>query len=188
MTQSGYLFITEDGSENIRAAVRLQSLWSLHPDHLEAAAEPVVYVPWCASLADTLALLRSKDRDVAAVVNEWGETIGAITIDDVHDVVFTDRPSRSQRLLNREPIQLVRHGLWLATGMTNVRQLGEYFELDLPRSHRATIGGVVQECLQRIPRPGDRCQWGPFDFVVVEPLEDGQMMLHVRRAKEDDTA
>ena len=62
MTQSGYLFIAEDDSENIRAAVCLNSLWSLHPDHLEAAAEPVVYVPWCASVADTLALLRSNDR------------------------------------------------------------------------------------------------------------------------------
>ena len=182
MPRGGYLLITEDGSsENVGAAVRLHGLWSLNPEHLEAAAEPVVYVPWCASVVDALTLMRTKDRDVAAVVNEWGETVGVLTIDDVLDVVFTNRPSRSQRLLNREPIQLLRHGLWQATGMTNLRRLAEYFELELPPSRSATVGGVVQERLQRIPRPGDKCQWGPFEFEVTELHDEAQMVVHVRR-------
>lgn len=187
MTRSGYLFLTEQDSENIASSVRLQDLYSLHPKHLEATAEPVLYVPWCATIADVLTMLRNQDRDVAAVVNEWGKTIGAITMDDVMDVVFTDQPSRSRRLLNRDPIQMVYHGLWQANGLTNIRQLGAYFRVELPQSRSSTIGGLVHECLQRTPQPGDCCSWGPFDFEVVSNIEQ-ELLINVRRGAAEDDA
>ena len=180
-TRSGYLFLTEPDSENIGEAVRLESLWSLHPDHLEAAAEPVTYVPWCATLADVAGLLLGKDREVAAVVNERGETTGAITTDDLMDVLFSETPSRSMRLLNRAPIQQVADDVWQATSMTNLRRLGDFFELELPASHNSTVGGVIQELLQSIPEVGDRCTWGPFDFEIIEEVEGGQLIVQVQR-------
>ncbi len=184
-TRSGYLFLTEPDSENIGEAVRLESLWSLHPDHLEAAAEPVDYVPWCATLADVAGLLLGKDREVAAVVNERGETIGAITTDDLMDVLFSKSPSRSMRILNREPIQQVSDGVWHATSMTNLRRLGDYFELELPSSQNNTVGGVIQESLQRIPEVGDACTWGPFRFEILETVEGEQLVVQVKRHTED---
>jgi CBS domain containing-hemolysin-like protein len=119
------------------------------------------------------------------VVNEWGESVGALTIDDIRDVLFTDKPSRSERLWNREPIQLVGHGLWQAKGMTNLRLLGQYFQTALPASHSKTIGGVIQESLQRMPRANDKCRWGPFEFEVLEVDEDGGLSLQFRRCDEE---
>ncbi len=187
-TRSGYLFLAADDSENIATAVRLDSLWSLHPDHLEAAAEPVVYVPWCSPLADAVGLMLTKDREVAVVVNEWGETVGAVTIDDVMDVVFTDKPSRSQRLLNRAPITVVEDGLWRATSMTNLRRLAAYFHVELPETHNQTIGGVLQEALQRIPEPGDSCDWAQFQFEVLDRDEDSGYTLNIRKNSSEEEA
>lgn len=189
MTHSGYLFITEEESDNILESVRLESLYSLNPEHLNSAAEPVIYVPWCASLADTAEQLLAEDREVAVVVSEWGDSIGAVTIDDIMDVAFTDKPSRSQRLLNRDPIQQVDEGLWKATSMTNLRRLGEYFKLELPTSHSKTIGGVIQESLQRMASLNDVCQWSGFEFEVVEIDDEGAQTLHIRRVPvEEDEA
>lgn len=184
-THSGYLLLVDEQSENICKSVRLDSLWSVHPDHLEATAEPVVYVPWCATLAYTSGVLLAKDREVAVVVNEWGESIGALTINDIMDVLFTDKPSRSERLLNVEPIQEVKEGLWCATGMTNLRRLAEYFEVELPASHSKTIGGVIQESLQRMPRENDSCEWGPFQFDVVELDDEGNLALQIQRREQE---
>ena len=72
--------------------------------------------------------------------------------------------------------------------MTNLRQLGEYFRLELPPSHSATVGGVVQECLQRLPQKDDECNWGPFQFHVIETPEEGQMLVHVRRISGEETS
>lgn len=185
MDQSGYLFITEEHSDNITGAVRLQSLYSVNPLHLEAEAEKVVYVPWCATIGYTYGLMKQKDRDVAVVVNEWGDTIGALTGDDFLDLIFTDKPSRSQRLLNRAPIQQKAEGLWTATSMTNIRRLEEYFQMELPESHNKTIGGVMQESLQRMPQVEDVCHWGPFTFEITEVRPDGQLTVDVRIEHED---
>jgi len=184
-TRSGYLFLTEQDSENIASAVRLDSLWSIHPDHLEAAAEPVVYVPWCCSLADATGQMLTGDREVAVVVNEWGESVGALTMDDILDVVFTSNPSRSQRLLKREPITQIQPELWQATGMTNLRRLAEYFERELPETHNQTLGGVMQEELQRMPEQGDSCTWGEFHFEVLDADPDGGFLVNIRRFTED---
>ena len=185
MTPSGYLFLTDGESENIAKSVRLDSLWSMNPDHLDSASESVLYVPWCASLADAAGLMLGRDREVAVVVNEWGDSVGALTLDDVMDVLFTDKPSRSQRLLNREPIAVIDEGLWRATGMTNLRRLAEFFEAELPETHNQTIAGVIQEELQRVPAPGDRCNWGPFGFEVLEVHDDGQFSLNIEKHQGD---
>jgi Mg2+/Co2+ transporter CorC len=64
--------------------------------------------------------------------------------------------------------------------MTNVRILGDYFGVDLPPTHCATLGGVVQECLQHIPQLGDQCTWGPFAFEVSSATDGQQLVLNVR--------
>lgn len=183
-TRSGYLFLTDGVTENISEAVRLESIRTLNEEHLEASAEAVVYVPWCTSIADVTSVMAKRNRDVAAVVNEHGETIGVITGDDLMDVLFTAQSSRSRRLLNREPIQQLSDNLWQATGMTNLRRLSDYFETELPTSTNKTMGGVIQEALQRVPQEGDRCEWGPFTFTVIGMAADGQFQVQISQTDE----
>ncbi len=129
---SGYLLVTEADGEDIASALELQNLVEIPDLHLEYHAEPVIYVPWCATVADVVQQMDTKEREVVAVVNELGETIGVLTCKDLLDVLFTNRSSRSERILNRLPIQVLGEGLWQATGMTNLRVLEDYFQLTLP--------------------------------------------------------
>ena len=58
------------------------------------------YVPWCATVADVLGAMLGR-RQVAAVVNEHGETVGILSFDDILDTIFSGTPSRSERLLRQ---------------------------------------------------------------------------------------
>ena len=78
----------------------------------------MVHVPWCASLATVLTLLREQFADVASVVNEYGETIGIVTYDDVLDTVLIPEPERAVRFLAREPVLEVAPGCYHAEGIT----------------------------------------------------------------------
>ena len=186
---SGYLLVTESDSDEIVSAVELRSLSEIKSDHLEYHAKAVLYVPWCATVADILQRLESRERDVAVVVNELGDTIGVLTRKDILDVVFTDRTSRSERLLKREPIHPIGESLWQVTGMTNLRVLEEFFEIDLPETQAITVAGVMQENLQRLPEVGDECEWGSFHFEVVELPPDDQIVVNLSRVDqmEDDS-
>jgi len=179
MTPSGYLLVTEPNGEEVAAAIDLSTLSSVPVENLEYHAEPVICVPWCATVAATLEAMHQRDRRVAAVVNELGETIGVLTFTDILDTIFTHRPSRSERLLKRVPIRLHAPGVWHVTGMTSLRRLARHFNVPRPPSKSVTVAGVVGEVLERFPEPGDVCRWGPFQFEVLEVPERGPLVVEL---------
>ena len=125
-------------------------------------------------------------REVAVVVNEFGETIGILTFADILATVFHDNPSRSDRLLDREPIQQVGDDVWHVTGMTSLRRLGRYFHTALPATGSVTVGGVIQDLLQRLAVEGDEVDWGPFHFRVLKAPQRGQLLIEVRHHLEEE--
>ena len=179
MTPSGYMLVTEPDSDEVAAALDLQSLSSIPASHLERHAEAVVYVPWSTNVAAALESMRHHGRQVAVVVNEFGETIGVLTFDDILDTIFTRAPSRSERLLKRMPIRPHAPGVWHVTGMTSLRRLTRYFDVEPPPSKSITVSGVMQETLERFPRKGDRCRWGPFELTVLDVPERGQLLVEL---------
>lgn len=184
---SGYLLVSEPDSDEVAAAIALRQLSSVPTEHLEHYAETVVYVPWSTTVAEVLEVMQRQDRQVAAVVNELGETIGILTFDDILETIFSRAPSRSERLFQRVPIRRVDLHTWHVTGVTSLRRLVRHFEVDRPASKSQTVAGVVQEMLQRLPRPGDQCDWGPFRFKVLDEGPPGQLLVELTRtdAKED---
>jgi len=186
MTPSGYLLITEPDSEEVDAAIHLKELADVPREHLEHYAEPVVQLPWCATVADALQALDQRHRQVAAIVNEFGETIGILTLEDILDTVFTYHPSRSRLLLGKKPIHDISKNVWLAAGVTSLRRLSRYLNIELPPSKSVTVSGVIQHSLGRIAVAGDTCEWGPFHMQVLEAPERGHMLIKLTRTEETE--
>lgn len=180
LTRSGYLLVTEPDSEEIAGAIALKYLPTIPRHHLEHFAQRVVYVPWCSSVAAVFDELQASQREVAAIVNELGETIGIITLEDLLHTVFEDQASRSSRLLATSPIQQLEANLWQLTGITSLRRLGRAFDVDLPPSKSRTVAGIVQEQLQRLPLAGDTVRWHLFEFHVIEADQLGRMTVELR--------
>jgi putative hemolysin len=180
LPRAGYLLITEEASDDIAAAIPLKHLTAIPRRHLEQLAQQVVYVPWCATVAAILDELRRQERDVAAVVNEYGETIGIVTIEDVMETIFEDQSSRSARLLATLSIVPVAPDCWHVTGMTNLRRLSRHFDVPLESSRSVTVAGILQEQLQRIPVEGDELLWSGFYLRVLEAEDSGAVKVELR--------
>ena len=178
---SGYLLVTDSDNDAVVGAIRLGELSDVPESHLERLAESVIYVPWFHTVANVLQQMMTRDRQVAAVVNEFGETIGILTFEDILDTIFLLDPTRSARLLNRQAIHEVEPGIWNVTGTTSLRRLARYFGTQLPVSKSVTLTGVTQEVLERLPVMGDEFEWGSFQFRVLDSPEPGLMTLELRR-------
>jgi CBS domain containing-hemolysin-like protein len=176
-TPSGYILITEKDSDEVTGAISINALGKLPRHHLESHAQQVFYLPWCATGGQALEQMLDRNSQVAAVVNEFGETVGILTFDDILDTIFTPEASRSERLFRRLSLQNLSAGRWQVTGMTTLRRLGRRFDVTLPATKNTTVAGAVQEVLGRVPQTGDRCDWGPFHFKVADVPERGQMIL-----------
>ncbi|MGY8768138.1 MAG: CNNM domain-containing protein [Pirellulales bacterium] len=176
---SGYILISDSKNEDVISAVNLKNAYDIPDKGLEGLAKSVVCVPWCMPAAVALQKMWLKEREVATVVNELGETIGILTMADLTDTIFSQTPGRSERLLQRSTFEEIDKDKWLLTGMTNLRRLAKRFEVELPETRHATVNGVLQECLEQLPEVEDEVDWGPFHFVVVEANPRGQTMLHL---------
>ena len=177
---SGYLLVTEPDSEEIEKAFRLDSVTRLEAKDIDSLAQPVMYLPWTATVADALQGLSREQCQVATVVNEFGETIGILTLEDILETVFTHEPSRSKRLLDLNPIHHISPGRWAISGMVGLKQLARYFGIsELPETRNVTVTGVIQEAMQRLVEPGDQCAWGPFEFRVIEAPQTDNVLVEL---------
>jgi putative hemolysin len=177
---SGYLLVTEPDSEEVVGAVKLDELFDVPLERLEHYAEPVVIVPWGATVAAAFEKLHERDLEVAAVVNEYGETIGVLTMRDILDAIFTASPQETAGALARRSLEPIDAGRWRVTGMMTLRRLRREFQVEIPPTRNVTVAGVVQETLQKIAEEGDECDWGPFHFTVLKTPQRGRMLLELR--------
>ena len=183
--KSGYLLVTESGGGDIERAIRLDNQFQLSEQNIDRTADPVLYLPWCATVADALEKMSQYDREVNVVVNEFGETIGILTIEDILETVFTYSPSRTARLLDRPAIEEIEAGRWQVAGIMGMRQLAKRLDVEIPDPLSVTVRGIIQETLQRLAETGDRCQWGPFQFDVVEVAQRGVMLVQVEMVDQE---
>ncbi|MGL4944544.1 MAG: CNNM domain-containing protein [Thermoguttaceae bacterium] len=85
-----FLFITESTSDDIAATIPVAD-WLAAPQSsrwtslaaMEHSGMQPLYIPWSATAASLWEQLRENCRRVAVVVNEYGETIGVVTEDDL---------------------------------------------------------------------------------------------------------
>ncbi len=176
---SGYLLVTEPNGREIEKAIRLDNLYELPAENIERFAESVLYLPWCATVASALEKMSHRNREVTVVVNEYGETIGILTIEDILETVFVYSPSRTKRLLDMPPLVEISDKKWQVAGIMSLRQLSKRLEIEIPKTSSVTVGGVIQESLQRLAEKDDQCDWGPFKFLVVEAAQRGTMLVEV---------
>lgn len=180
VTPSGYMLVAESDSEEIERAFHLDSLTQLKTQSIDTLAQPVLYLPWNATVADALEKMSVEHCRVTSVVNEFGETVGILTMEDILETVFSVEPSRSKRLLDLDPISHVADNLWTVSGMMSLKQLGGHFALaEFPETRSVTVAGVIQEQMQRMVEVDDECEWGPFRFRVAEMQQAGNVVIEL---------
>lgn len=172
---NSYLFLGDDDTDVVTKAIPLSEISYLPENQIETLAEPVTYVPWCATVAETLASLRSNILNVAAVVNEYGETIGVITESDILDTLFNPESSRGRRLLDRDPVRELPDGRIVADGLTTLRYLAQFLDVDYEPDEEGlhTIVALMHDVLERFPSVGDRTTWENYIFQVIQSGEPG---------------
>lgn len=146
---------------------------------LEQLAREVIPVPWCARLAPVLQQLRDTNASAASVINEYGETIGILTHDDILDTILSPEPSRARRLLRREPVEPVGQGRYEVQALTTLRHLSKRLQLeyDPDPEQQITVSGLLQDQLERVPEVGDECLWQGFRIRVIEASGRGPVKV-----------
>jgi len=172
-----YLMVTEDDNEICTRAVPLSRITRRDTATFAELSEPVIYVPWCASLAHVLAELRSRYRSVAVVVHEHGEMVGTVTYEDLLETILSDSPSRTRRVLRREPLIEIGNNRYHAEGLATLRFLARQLRIsyDADDDETTTLAGLFHDELERLPEVDDQIRWEGWILTAIAVTERGQI-------------
>jgi CBS domain containing-hemolysin-like protein len=180
LPRSGYCLLTEAESDEIALALSFTRFSMLSSDSAwEDQFEPIIYVPWSSSVANVFDRLQRESRNVAVVVNEFGETVGILTLDDIIETIFTREQGRSRRLLNQIELKRISPECWQLNGLTSLRRLQRKFGVLFTGYSSLTVGGLIREMLERLPKAGDVCRIDSLEFHVMEVSEDNDLTVHM---------
>jgi len=185
-----YLLVTDPAEREVCGAISLDHLYRAGQATFGELAEPVVYVPWCATLAHVLTQLESRFRAVAVVVHEHGEMVGVVTYEDLIAIIVSETPSRTRRMLRREPLIEIDSNRYHAEGIVTLRYLGRRLRVTLSRHDETlyTLAGLFQDRLKRIPRAGDQVDWHGWVLTVIEATDRGLVRALAEPLRFTDTS
>jgi putative hemolysin len=139
------------------------------PPDLTHNLQPPLYVPETVTGLELLDNFRSSGMQMAFVVDEYGEVLGIVTLQDLIEAItgeFQPRNPATSWALRRED------GSWLVDGLIPIPELKDRLDLEaVPEEERSryhTLGGMLMLLFGRLPREGDAVDWERWRFEVVD--------------------
>lgn len=127
---------------------------------------PVLIVPEKAPIDRIFHDLRKGRWKMAVVVNEYGETVGIITLEDLIEEVVGELHDEYEPSV--EEIVEVDPGVFEIRGRTSLADLSGRLEIDLPQEQAVTVNGFLCALHGGFPRPGAVLRWENLEFEVLE--------------------
>jgi Hemolysins and related proteins containing CBS domains len=120
---------------------------------------PVHFVPETIHIDDLFRDMQSKKQHFAVVVNEYGETKGIVTMEDLIEEIVGNIYDESDTQEDEEPgIEKIADNVWKISGNAPIEDVIDTLEIDeddIPANRRYdTLGGLVFSQLQTIPEDG----------------------------------
>jgi Mg2+/Co2+ transporter CorB len=157
---------------------------SLDRDRLEEVArqrEPY-YVPESTPLTVQLANFQRDRRRMAFVVDEYGDVLGLVTLEDILEEIvgeFTSDPgTMTQRDVHRET-----SGALIVNAGASIRDLNRRLGWSLPTDGPKTLNGLLLERLENIPAAGTVLRMDGLQFEVLQIADNTVRTVRVRGQK-----
>jgi putative hemolysin len=141
---------------------------SVEPQAWKRFIRPAFRIPDTKVVRQLLVELQQKRVHFSVVLNEHGEVVGVVTLEDlVEEIVGEifdefDQPA-SEVLLHRQ-----QDGTLVVDGAVSIETLAESYDIVLPDGEYQTVAGFVQEHLGRLPAPGDSFSVSGYTFAILD--------------------
>ncbi|KAK1424002.1 hypothetical protein QVD17_19313 [Tagetes erecta] len=126
----------------------------------EIAHKPAYFVPDSMLVWNLLREFRVRKVHMAVVLNEYGGTVGIVTLEDVVEEIvgeiFDENDSKEE--IERKTGNIVKRaeGVFDVDANTSIYQLSEELDIMLPEDHQyETVSGFICEAFGYIPRTGE---------------------------------
>ena len=146
--------------------------------------KPVLYITKTKNISDLLKELQQKKLHIAVVMDEFGCTVGIVTLEDILEELVGEIWDEHDEVI--QEIEPISDHEYLVAGKTNIEKLFEQLqrkeEFDV-----MTVSGWVMEVLERVPAQGDSFEKDGLE-VRVEKMEGRRIeKVYIADHREENT-
>jgi Mg2+/Co2+ transporter CorB len=132
---------------------------------VRAIASAPWFIPDTTDLLSQLQAFRRRHEHFAIVVDEYGEMLGIVTLEDILEEIVGDISDEHD--VEIEGVQTQRDGSLIVDGKVTLRDLNRRFEWRLPDEEASTIAGLILHETRCIPEVGQVFTFHGFKFEIL---------------------
>jgi Mg2+/Co2+ transporter CorB len=132
---------------------------------VKAIARPPWFVPDVRPLSDQIKAFRRRKTPFALVVDEYGELMGLVTLEDILEEIVGDITDEHDVVV--PGVRLQPDGSVNVDGGVPIRDLNRAMEWSLPDTEATTVAGLVIHEARSIPEAGQTFTFHGFRFRVL---------------------
>jgi CBS domain containing-hemolysin-like protein len=171
--------LCEGHLDNTLGVVHIKDLLSQmrepHPD-VQKIRRDLLAVPEMMPLEKLLTFFLSKHAHLALVLDEYGGTVGVVTLDNVLEEIVGDIQDEFDT--EEQEFKRVNADEFFVDGSLALYELKDLSGLHLESEEVTTIGGYVTHLTGHLPAVGEKVKIAPFEVTVTQA--DGRRVLELR--------
>ena len=125
---------------------------------LRQIRRPVRFVPETKYIKGLLSEFRQTRTHIAVVVDEFGSTVGVVTLEDVLEEIVGEIQDEFDRAMPPEMVQAKGPASYLVHGRTLIDELNDALDVEIEDNDNDTVAGHVMTLLGRTARIGDEVE------------------------------
>ncbi|MBR3350231.1 MAG: HlyC/CorC family transporter, partial [Solobacterium sp.] len=182
--------VYEDSIDNVIGILSLNHFFKASIDERNVDIRQLLMQPYFVyktmKLPNVLGMLRDSQQHLAIVTDEYGGTLGVVTMEDVLEELVGDIWDETDKV--EEEIQVVEDGVFRIDGDTPVHELIELMDWDesIFDFESETVGGWCIEMLETFPDEGSSFSFRNVDVTVCEVEERRVKMVEIRVKDEQE--
>lgn len=170
-----------EGVVHMRQIARLLSHNQLTRESLLAACNEPYFIPENTPLSTQLINFQKEKRRIGIVVDEYGDVIGIVTLEDILEEIVGD--FSNQDSLRSPDIHPQDDGTQVIDGAAYIREVNKSLGWHLPSDGPKTLNGLITEALESIPDSPVCLKIGPYRLEILQSAENRVKSVRVWQAE-----
>ena len=166
--QFSRLPIYEETVDNIIGVLYIKDLIFFENGKEEFSIEKHMRVPYFTyeykSTVDLFADMRAKRVPIAILLDEYGGTVGIVTIEDLVEEIVGDIDDEYDD--DTDKIEVIKEDEFIVDGDTKISMVNEMIGLNIESEDFDSIGGFVTGIHGRLPKTGETVNYNDTKFII----------------------
>lgn len=170
--------VYEDSKDNVVGTINMKDLLLFDNNkrefHVRDILREAYFTYEYKNISELLVEMRQASFNIAIVLDEYGETAGLITLEDILEEIVGEIHDEYDEN-EEENIRAITEREYIVEGSTNLDDLNDSLNLSLESEDYDSVGGFIIEQLDRLPEAGDEITTEEGIRMVVEKLDKNRV-------------